>query len=212
MEHCSCANCFNPIVAKGLCETHYRRLRKHGSTEQTRPLDWGLKEKHPLYNSWGWLKKMRGRHQIDPAFEDFWVFVEEVGLRPTPQHSLRKLDETLGYVKGNLFWKESIASSADKTEYAKAWRKANPNKVKNSDLKKMFGITLDDYNQMLKSQNNSCAICGKHEDDESSSLAVDHCHTTGKIRGLLCSDCNRGLGMFKDNVVVLKNAISYLGE
>ena len=210
METCSCKNCYNPVVAKSLCETHYRRMLKHGSTEQTRPIDWGKKEKHPLYHSWGWIKKMRGRHQIEPAWEDFWQFVKDVGDRPSPNHSLRKKEEALGYINGNLFWKEKTATTEDKAKYAKEWRKANPDKAKASDLKKKYGITLDTYNNIRKAQNYSCAICGKHEDAEYQNLAVDHCHATGKVRGLLCSVCNRSLGNFKDSILILKKAIQYL--
>ena len=210
METCTCINCYNKVVAKGLCETHYRRLRKHGSTDQTRSVDLGQREKHPLYNSWGWIRKMRGRHQIEPAWENFWQFVKDVGERPTPQHSLRKKEESLGYTKDNLFWKEQLATSEDRAAYARAWRKANPDKAKTSDLKKMYGITLEEYNKMRVDQNCSCDICGKHEDDESQSLAVDNCHDTGKVRGLLCHACNKALGGFKDSFNILRSAMTYL--
>lgn len=211
METCSCEHCYNPIVAKGLCDTHYRRQLRHGSTTQTRPSDWGQKEKHPLYNAWGWIRKMRGRHQIESSWEDFWEFVKDVGERPTPQHSLRKYDESLGYVKGNMFWKEQVASTEDRNEYAREWRKANPDKSKNNDLKK-YGISLEVFNFLRKSQNYSCAICEKHEDDEKTHLCVDHNHTTGEVRGLLCTSCNTALGGFQDNKAYLQKAIYYLKE
>lgn len=210
METCSCTNCYNTITAKGLCDTHYRRMKRHGSTEQSRPVDWGMKEKHPLYHSWGWIKKMRGRHQIETSWEDFWVFVADIGERPSPTHRLTKQDESLGYTKDNLFWKPMLASSSDKSAYARDWRKANPDKAKNSDLKARFGISLEEYKTMKESQNNSCAICDKHEDDMSMSLAVDHNHDTGKVRGLLCSACNTSLGGFQDKEEVLQRAVSYL--
>ena len=55
-----------------------------------------------------------------------------------------------------------------------------------------------------------CKICGKHQSELTLSLNVDHCHITGKIRGLLCGNCNKALGLFKDNTKSLKNAINYL--
>ena len=77
-----------------------------------------------------------------------------------------------------------------------------------------FGITLDDYNRMLKSQNNRCAICNGTETGNRThnNLSVDHCHATGKVRGLLCHDCNTGIGSMKDDVELLDKAIAYLGE
>lgn len=74
-------------------------------------------------------------------------------------------------------------------------------------LKLKYGITLEDYDNMFKSQNECCKICGVKQDKV---LSVDHCHTTGKVRGLLCFNCNTGLGAFKDNIESLKNAIIYL--
>jgi len=85
-------------------------------------------------------------------------------------------------------------------------------------LKKKYGITLEDYNKMLESQNNVCMICGKNETHKHNisskyvDLAVDHDHSTGKVRGLLCTYCNVGLGAFKDNKELLQKAIEYLNK
>lgn len=76
---------------------------------------------------------------------------------------------------------------------------------------KRFGITPAIYSDMLKAQNNVCAICGQLETAVGyERLAVDHCHTTNKVRGLLCSSCNMALGKFKDNVNNLRAAAAYL--
>lgn len=88
---------------------------------------------------------------------------------------------------------------------------------KNYKLKYNFGISLIEYNRMLAEQNYVCKICGSPETAKSNvggikSLAVDHCHTTGKIRGLLCQDCNVGIGKLKDNPILLQKAIDYLKE
>lgn len=208
-KYCSCTNCFNLPIAKGLCDTHYRRFKRHGTTEQTRPSDWGQKEKHPLYNSWAWIRRMRGRHEIQKEWEDFWAFVKDVNLRPSEKHQLRKLDETKGYTKENLVWKEVIPSQ-DAAKYQREWRKQNPDKVKEYDLKSKFGMSLTEYNDLRQAQSYTCKICGTKETDLDENLAVDHCHTTGKIRGLLCHCCNRGLGLLKDNTTVLQKAIDYL--
>jgi hypothetical protein len=104
------------------------------------------------------------------------------------------------------------------TCYAREWRRANPEKSRSNDLKKDFGITLADYNVILESQGYVCAICGKQEvtrhnnTDRVRNLAVDHSHSTGKVRGLLCTACNQGLGNFKENLDSLAKAMSYLIE
>lgn len=78
-------------------------------------------------------------------------------------------------------------------------------------LKRMYGISLEEYNELSERQNHKCAICNEKEIYyRNKVLCVDHCHTTGKIRGLLCNTCNRVLGMFKENKEILLNAIKYL--
>jgi hypothetical protein len=82
-----------------------------------------------------------------------------------------------------------------------------------SILKKRYGITADQYDKMIIDQNNGCAICGSTEmggRGEATRLAVDHNHKTGKVRGLLCTSCNNGLGRFKDDPELLVKAATYL--
>ena len=81
---------------------------------------------------------------------------------------------------------------------------------KNYQLVRNYNITLEDFNKIKESQDNCCAICGKHESNFKKGLAVDHCHTTGKIRGLLCGGCNTSLGRFNDDINMLNKAIQYL--
>ncbi|UOF77962.1 recombination endonuclease viI [Caudoviricetes sp.] len=76
-------------------------------------------------------------------------------------------------------------------------------------LMRRYGLSVDDYNDMLMAQSGGCAICGG-QNIKGRRLAVDHDHATGKVRGLLCDKCNRGLGNFQDNIVYLKEAINYL--
>ncbi len=77
------------------------------------------------------------------------------------------------------------------------------------DLKRNYGITIEEYKDMYIKQNGLCAIC--EEPEQTISLSVDHDHITGKIRGLLCTNCNNGLGRFKDDSARLRSALSYLG-
>jgi hypothetical protein len=90
-------------------------------------------------------------------------------------------------------------------------------KVLKARLKCLYGLTIEDYQTLLEKAGSRCEICGKpHKDflegfnDKSSRLHIDHCHTTGKIRGLLCSKCNKALGLFKEDLSLLVAAKDYL--
>lgn len=106
-------------------------------------------------------------------------------------------------------------------DYNKTYRKKNYEKRRISELKSRlftnFGLSLKNYNKMLEKQNNVCAICGCPEKNKAWSgiikrLSIDHNHKTGKIRGLLCDNCNRGLGYFKENTLILVKTIEYLQQ
>jgi hypothetical protein len=84
---------------------------------------------------------------------------------------------------------------------------------KDRDLQKAYGITLDDYKVMQEQQKHLCAICFlKDSNKRTKGLCVDHCHDTKQVRGLLCTNCNQGLGKFFDNEELLRNAIAYLEQ
>lgn len=89
--------------------------------------------------------------------------------------------------------------------------KKNPITAKNSYLLRNYGITYEQYLQLLEKQNHKCAICGTQESDrKGGDLVVDHCHRSGKIRGMLCQKCNLMLGNANDLVNTLEQAIIYL--
>jgi hypothetical protein len=91
-------------------------------------------------------------------------------------------------------------------EKAKRYRKANVRKRKDTLLKSRFGISLEIYEQILQNQDGRCAICKRND----RRLCVDHCHTSLKVRGLLCTPCNTSLGAFGNDLEVLSAAIKYL--
>lgn len=89
-------------------------------------------------------------------------------------------------------------------------RRNQPDTIKNEKLRLSFGITIHEYNQMMEDQGACCAICGINNSELKRSLSVDHCHATGRVRGLLCGKCNSALGLLGDSINNLRNAISYL--
>jgi len=100
--------------------------------------------------------------------------------------------------------KLKVKNNRDTPEFKQAYR----NKI----YFQKYGITLDNYNIMLEEQNFCCKICKRNESEFIKKLAVDHCHNTGKVRGLLCNDCNLGIAYLKDSTINLENAIEYLKE
>jgi len=105
-------------------------------------------------------------------------------------------------------------------QQSKTWRLNNPEKKvkanKQKGLKSRYGLSIDQYNQLLIAQNYKCAICNKpetakHSDKNSiKALAVDHCHATGKIRGLLCDACNRAEGFLRGSPKLARKLAEYL--
>lgn len=82
--------------------------------------------------------------------------------------------------------------------------------AKNYRLKRNYSISTGQYEEMLKEQLGGCAICETTISYGSKSLAVDHCHQTGKVRGLLCTACNTALGLLKEDMELFKKSIQYL--
>lgn len=96
----------------------------------------------------------------------------------------------------------------------KSWRVENKQKMRENNYKKSYGVTIEDYDKMFKQQDGKCSICFSAETKNKNYgyFAIDHCHKTGKVRGLLCDKCNTALGSFQDSPEVLLRAIQYLKE
>jgi hypothetical protein len=97
-------------------------------------------------------------------------------------------------------------------EYCKNWAKSPIGKLskKKYRLKRYFNLTIEQYNEMRKNQNYCCGTCGKSELEAGRALDLDHNHTTGKVRGLLCNLCNQTIGLVKENIDILNKIIDYL--
>lgn len=113
------------------------------------------------------------------------------------------------------------------------WRKENPEKFKESyirlnaaynntdrgrrvrrarSINAAYGITLEDYEDMLEAQAGLCNICTNPMSPNNRNTHIDHCHITGKVRGLLCLSCNLGIGYLKDSALLASGALNYLTE
>jgi hypothetical protein len=99
-------------------------------------------------------------------------------------------------------------------DWQKAYREKNRETLVARERQRKFGITHAEYAELHHKQGGVCAICKKPETatrhGKVKSLAVDHCHATGRIRGLLCADCNTGIGKLKEDKSIFLAAIQYL--
>ncbi len=110
-------------------------------------------------------------------------------------------------MKRKAYTPEQLKANAER---AAKWRAdQTPRRKKDQQLRVKFGITIERYEEMSLEQEHKCAICGQPS-KAPRALAVDHCHNTGKVRGLLCGNCNLGMGKLNDSKELLMKAIMYL--
>lgn len=114
--------------------------------------------------------------------------------------------------KTGVDWRSGSFAEREKMNvYQRKYRAANLEKVKKAARKnslKKYGLTLEDYENLFNSQDGRCAICYMKQENEL--LCVDHCHRTSRVRGLLCRQCNRALGLFRDDPDLLFAAGEYV--
>jgi hypothetical protein len=120
-------------------------------------------------------------------------------------HKEARCKECVSFLRKETYKKNPGKYAAKQAEY----RRNNPEKVAAVKRKQAFGITAEQYDALLIAQNNSCAICTTHQSELKFRLAVDHCHATGRIRGLLCPHCNVALGHLKEDVNLMNAMIQY---
>lgn len=217
---CSVGGCTSLAIAKGMCDKHYRRMKDHGTTDANPDL--GKRSKHPLYGTWKHMRRYRGRQNVCQEWlDDFWTFVFDVGEKPSDKYRLYSADESLPLGPDNYVWKKSLThrvEGEDRKTYMnraqKTYRKARKEAFQGYEMKRKYGLSAEEHKELHDAQDGKCAICGKEEwikiNGQTVSLAIDHCHSSGEVRGLLCNSCNRGLGLFFDNPDLLKAAQDYI--
>lgn len=114
----------------------------------------------------------------------------------------KKLRQSLRWEK----WSLKDGSREMQNEYQRRYRKET-HYGRKWEVRKKYGLEWDDYLALLDEFNHQCAICGESDD-----ICVDHCHESGRVRGILCRLHNSALGSFRDNVEYLTKAIKYLEE
>lgn len=227
-----CSNCgVNRTIARGICSTCYSRLKRTGSLVRRNAQNQGrlctaegcgqpahakglcahhyAHAEHPLKATWRILRSRNPGHY--PAkWDRFDRFLADVGERPSPKHQLRRVDHEKPWSVANLTWlaplheKQQHYTPEQQATYGREWR-----------LRRLFKLTGGEYAALLIAQDGGCGICGAKETHVSKNgklkdLAVDHDHATGEVRGLLCFNCNQGIGRFQNSPERLEAAAVYL--
>ena len=129
-----------------------------------------------------------------------------------PTCGLTKVREHFGLRSNGVNLRSLCKGCAN--DKSRRWYNANPSKAAESfrrwKLRSAYGLTQDDYMNMLSNQEGGCALCSTTDPGKKKHFYVDHCHKTGIVRGLLCNDCNIALGLFRDQPEVMRKAASYI--
>lgn len=189
--HCSVEGCGKPSFAKNLCAHHYEKAQ------------------HPLNHTW---RIIRSRYpgEVPASWNRFAAFLADVGERPSPKHQLRRILASQPYSGSNIRWASPLGKNKTTytptaaASYDRAW-----------NLRRKYGLTVERYGEILTGQGGVCACCRGvethvHKSGKLKDLAVDHDHATGTVRGLLCFNCNSGIGRLKDDPALLRAAAAYL--
>ena len=181
-------------------ETRRRRDAKRGNANQRR-----------MWNRM--LRACNGAHGWGSIHE----FAEDVGSSPKPNFYVAPADSSMLVGPANFVWSppQYDHTVRDGRMAANRSYRDNDEMYRDRELRRDYGINgLAEYERMFKEQNGVCAVCSNPETekimDKVRPLSVDHSHANGKVRGLLCGSCNRGLGKFRDSPSLLRKAADYI--
>jgi hypothetical protein len=188
MATCSISGCSSAAASRGWCIKHYTRWQRHGDPEFT--------TRTPPSTATAVEKFCPRCHTVKA--------IDEFGRRPNgnPKGYCKPCE-----AKYQADHASTVAGREMRRRARGKWNDGNHGYF----LSYRYGITSDDYDRMLAEQGGCCAICQTDKPGgKARAWSVDHCHSTNKVRGLLCHRCNVGLGYFKDDPVRMARAISYL--
>lgn len=154
---------------------------------------------------------MRNKKQLTPEQKARRAETAREWRKNNPEKTKEHSKRTRIKNRTKILARQKIWTEKNKERHkldAKIWYEENKERTRSTQLQRHYGITLEEYNELLKKQNNCCAICG--DSPRKKSFSVDHDHITGKVRGLLCRGCNVGIGNLKDDPELLEKAIKYI--
>lgn len=204
---CGIEGCTDKYWGRGYCQKHAYRMEKYGE-----PNPEGVKVSAPkgLYLSDGITKTCSTCYEEKPVAEFGRQSVRPDGLNITCKLCMR--ERSLQRYQDPEVRRKSRESGA-------RWRERNPDADADKTLRRKYGITLVDYNKLFEAQGGVCALCKKGETTKRMKkgegrerLAVDHCHDTGRVRGLLCFKCNTAIGSLGDTEEDAQKVVEYLNK
>ena len=156
--------------------------------------------------------KVCTRCKVEKPLTDFYPVANGMkGVRPRCMQCTRELErEKYG---ADAEWRfKKLEAQADKLRNDPEFYKNHRHRCRKVHLRSAYGMTLDDFDELLESQGGGCAICGKApvDGEPRTRMVVDHCHTSGKVRGILCDLCNTAIGKFHDDPLLLEKAADYV--
>lgn len=189
---CQVEDCSRKHYAHGHCSLHYARMRKTGATDPPPPTGDRWNDRLPFLENEVWCIKCQKCGMAKPIDQFPIARNTRSGRRATCL----------------------ACNNAEEKARPKAHRvSAQPGYKRAERFRRIYGITIDEYDQMLADQDGRCAICREPSSwnrREGDVLPIDHDHATGKVRGLLCHPCNQALGLMRDNPGRLRAAADYI--
>lgn len=213
-DDCAVVDCDSVDMARGsrgYCSMHYQRLNRTGDPGPAKPLV--TKSVNVLRSDGALWRECPGCLEAKPdsayhagAYSGRSYYCRSCSTDAARGYRSRSgeqyLERRRARYQENL--EENRKASADRY-------RQDPVRVKVPIWRSLgLDVTAEDYYRMHAEQGGRCAICSATEDENGKALALDHCHSTGRVRGLLCDNCNVGLGRFKDSPNALRRAITYL--
>jgi hypothetical protein len=152
--------------------------------------------------------------KIEKPLTDFYAVANGVkGVRPRCKQCMLAL-ERAKYASDEEFRAYKLRTQSTKMKDDPAFRARHMALNRKNHLRRAYGLTPESFDALLSEQGGGCAICSAKAivGEQRTRMVVDHCHTTQKIRGILCDLCNTALGKFQDNTALLQKAIGYLNK
>lgn len=158
------------------------------------------------------MTKVCSTCKTEKSLDCFYPIANGVkGVRPRCKECASRIEREKYQERADLRWSK-LSRQANKLRTDPEHRKKHMLAQRRWHLKKFYGMSLEDFDVMLDSQNGGCAICGTKPKagEPGTRMVVDHCHSAGHVRGILCDICNTALGKFKDDIDLMHKAIRYL--